>query len=136
MRVTIRKKNVEITPALAEYIEKKILKPLKKLLGSVIDKDLPILDLEVSRTTMHHHKGQVYRMEANLSLGNLFFRAEVEHEDMRAACDLLEKELEREITTEKSRMRSTSLRANRKIKKEMRLDPAARTSRKGRIINE
>lgn len=132
MRVTIRKKNLEITPALAEYIEKKILKPLKKLLADVIDKDLPILDLEVERTTRHHHKGNVYRMEANLSLGKKFFRSDAVDEDIHSACDAIEKGLERELTAEKGRTRSKLLRENRRVKGEMRLDPAARTPRKGR----
>ncbi|MBI2056272.1 MAG: ribosome-associated translation inhibitor RaiA [Candidatus Sungbacteria bacterium] len=120
MRVAIRKKNLEITPALAEYIEKKILKPLKKLLKEVVMHDLPILDLEAERTTKHHLKGDIHRIEANLSLGKKFFRAEAEDQDIYAACDLVEKELEREISAEKGRMRSTALREERKLKNDLR----------------
>lgn len=123
MRVTIRKKNLEVTPALAEYIEKKILKPLKKLLKNAVAEDLPILDLEVERTTNHHLKGDVHRIEANLSIGKKFFRAEAADQDIYAACDLVEKELEREISAEKGRTRSNALRKERKLKDELRGGP-------------
>lgn len=136
MRVTIRKKNLEITPALAEYIEKKILKPLKKFLKEVVERDFPILDLEVERTTMHHHKGGVYRVEANLSLGKKFFRAEATDQDAYAACDFVEKELERELATEKGRVRSRALREERKIKKDLHLYSAAATNHKDSILDD
>ncbi len=136
MRVTIRKKNLDITPALADYIEKKMLKPVKKLLQDVIEKELPILDLQIERTTRHHHKGEVYRMEVNLSLGKHFFNAVVDGEDIYAVCDLLEKELEREITSVKGKTRAKALRQDRRIKKELRLDSGANMQKKGRNRNE
>ena len=118
MRVTIRQKNLEITDALRVYIETKIIKTVRQLLGSAAD-DLPILDLEFMRTTEHHRKGKVYHAEANLSLGKTRLRAEVDDEDMRSACDLLEEELRREITTFKNKRRTLAKRGGRKIKKEI-----------------
>ncbi len=136
MRVTIRKKNLEITPALAIYIETKLLKPIRKLLKVSVADDLPILDLEVGRTTKHHKKGAVYHVEANLSLGKIFFRAETDDADVYAACDIVEKELERELSSFKEKKVAVAKRAARKIKKDLRFDPAARLYRKGRIRDE
>ena len=136
MRVTIRQKNLIITPALRVYIESKLLKPLRRLLQKTISQELPILDLDFSRTTLHHNKGKVFKAGASLSLGARLFRAEVEDEDIRACCDLLEEEIEREILKFKGRQRSLERKGSRKAKKDLRLDKAARLYRKGRIRNE
>ena len=136
MRVTIRQKNLEITPALRVYIESKLLKPVRLLLKNLASSDLPVLDLEFGRITRHHRKGKVFQAEANLSLGAVLLHAEVDAEDIRTACDLLREELEREIMTCKSRARALERRGGRRAKKDLRFDPAARLYRKGRIRNE
>ena len=136
MRITIRKKNLEITPALGSYIEQKLLKPLKRSLKGIIASEFPILDLEVGRFTRHHHKGKVYRVAASLTIGKNLLRAEAENEDIRAACDLLDEELGREILKFKGSSRARTLRSARAAKKELHFDPAARLYRKGRIRNE
>lgn len=136
MRVTIRQKHIENTPALAEYIDTKLVKRVERLLKGVGEKELPVFELECARTTRHHRKGMVYRMEANLSIGGVLLRAAVDDEDMRAACDLLEEELEREILSFKNRRTAVEKRNARRFKKDLRLDPAARFYRKGRIREE
>lgn len=147
MRITIRSKNLVITPALRIYIEQKILKPVGKLLGARGNSppaegglrgisDLPILDLEFSRTTRHHRKGRIYYAEANLSVGKRRLRASAEAEDIRSACDLLEEELERGIKRFKGRAVALERRGARRAKKDLRLDSAARLYRKGRMREE
>lgn len=136
MRVTIRQKNLKITPALTRYIEQKILKPVRRLLKKGISSDLPILDLEFGRTTRHHRQGRIYHAEANLALGKKLLRAEVDDEDIRSACDLLEEELGREIRAFKGKRLSLAKREGRAAKRETRYHPAARFYRKGRIRNE
>lgn len=136
MRVTIRQKNLDITPALQVYIETKLLKPIHRLISKAARQALPILDLEFYRNTRHHRKGNVYHAEANLNIGSRAIRAKVDDADMRSAIDLLEEELRRSILDFKGRARSRELRGERQAKKELRLDPAARLYRKGRIRNE
>lgn len=136
MRITIRSKNLVITPPLRSYIEQKILKSVKRLLKGTAAMDLPILDLEFSRTTQHHRKGRIYYAEVNLSVGKRRLRASAEAEDIRAACDLLEEKLEREITRFKSKMIALERRGARRAKKDLHFDRAARLYRKGRIREE
>lgn len=136
MRITISSKNLAVTPALRIYIEQKIFTPVRKLLRSVAETGLPILDLEFSRTTRHHQKGKVYYAEANLSLGGRMLRAKADNENIRSAIDLLQEELERQIATLKGRSRALEFRRARRAKKDLRLDPAARLYRKGRIRGE
>ena len=136
MRVNIRQKNIEVTPALREYIEEKIIRVAEKFLQALASTDLPILDVEVERMSAHHRKGDVYRVAAKLCGGNQCFYATARHGDVRAACDLLEEELEREMYGRKNRITAMFRRGARVFKKNMRLDPAARFWRKGRIRDE
>ena len=136
MRVNIRQKNIEVTPALREYIEGKIIRVAEKFLQHQAASDLPILDIGVERTTTHHRKGDVYAMEANLSLGGRMFHVKAHGADVRAVCDVLEEELSHEMYGHKNRLVSLMRRGARVFKKNMRLDPAARFWRKGRIWDE
>lgn len=136
MRINLKSKNLEVTPALHTYIEAKILKPVKKLLKGVAGSDLPVLDLEFSRTTRHHQKGRIYRAEANLTIGNKMLRAVVEEEDIRVACDLLEDGLVNEIKKFKNRTISITRRGAMRAKKDLRLDPRARFYKTARTRNE
>jgi len=136
MRVTIREKNLEITPALRVYIEQKILNPARKLLKGIAETELPILDLEFSRTTEHHRKGRVYYAEATLTIGKIKLRASVEEENIRSCCDFLKDELENKIKRFKGRALVLRKRGARRAKKELHYDPAARVYHKGEILNE
>ncbi|TSC78509.1 MAG: ribosomal subunit interface protein [Parcubacteria group bacterium Gr01-1014_33] len=136
MRVTIRQKDIEITPALHEYIKQKIVRPVEKFLKREEREGTPLLDIEVARTTRHHKKGEVYRVSVSLTLGKKLIRAEVENEDVHAACDVIEDELKRKITSYKTRAFSMFKRMARRVKKELRFDRAARLFRKGRDWHE
>lgn len=136
MRVSIRRKNLEITSPLQVYIQSKLEKPLERILKTMHGSDLPMLQIEVERSTKHHRKGTVYRAEATLSLEKKVFFAEVSSEDIRSAIDLLGEEMEREIQGFKSRKMALLKRGARRAKKDMRFDPAARMYRKGRIREE
>lgn len=136
MRVSLRQKNIEITPPLAEYIDRTLIKRIEKLLTESAEKELPILDIEIARTTEHHKKGNVFRASASLSLGSARLYCSADHENTRAACDVLEKELEQEIKKFKGKRAALDKRRARSIKKDIRFDPAARRFRKGRIRNE
>jgi len=136
VRVIIRQKNIVITEPLRRYIEMKLVQPIRKLLRRETAGVLPLLEIECARSGRHHRKGKVYHFEANLSLDGKLLRAEVDEEDARVACDLLEEELEREILAYKSRLRALEKRGARRLKKDMRLDPAARFYRKGRMREE
>ena len=93
---------MELTPAIREYVEKRI-ESLKKFMGSI--PDTTHVQVEVGKTTNHHHKGDIFRAEMNVTLsGNSYqFRAEAETEDLYAAIDLAKDELERELQTFKGK---------------------------------
>ena len=136
MRVNIRQKNIEVTPALREYIEEKIIRITERFLQEKASTDLPILDVEVERTTGHHRKGDVYGVAVRLCVGGQCFHAKASNTDVRAACDNIEEDLHREMYGRRSRISAIFRRGARVFKKSMRFDPAARFWRKGRIRDE
>lgn len=125
MRLTIRQRDVEMTDALREYIAQKLVRPVEKRLKRLALSDMPILDIEMSRITHHHHKGLVYAATATLAIGKHTIRAEAVDMQIHAACDALEDELTREIVAYKTRQRSVFLRGARKAKQYLRISPAA-----------
>lgn len=136
MRITIRQKDVEITDALREYIARKIVQPAERLLKRAGPDDMPILDIEIARTTRHHHKGTIYRASATLTLGKAILRAGAEDEDAHAACDAIEEELKREILTHKEKSRAMVKRGARKAKRESRYTEIARIPDGSRVREE
>lgn len=136
MRITIRQHNFTITPAFDAYIRQKIVRPVEKLLSSGRESAIPICDIEIERTTRHHRKGMVYRAEANITIGKKMLRAEAIDENPRAACDILEEELKREILKHKEKSRALTKRSACKTKRTTRYAPAARTPEGARVREE
>lgn len=122
MKVTIRSKNLEVTSSLREYIQKKLITPVEKLLHGA---EFPILDIEVSRTTRHHQKGKVYHVEVNLSLGKKMMRAEMDGEDPRSLCDIVREEIKGEVIHLHGKKESLNRKKARLIKNQTRFTKSA-----------
>jgi len=136
MRVTVRQKDVEMTPALREYIERKIVRPVEKRLKREASPDAVIFDIEAARISRHHHKGMVFCMSASLAIGALLIRAEAVDVEIHAACDRLKDELLREIVGYKTKPRSLLKRGARMAKQYLRINPAAWLRRGSRERDE
>lgn len=112
MRILIKGTAVQLTPAIEDYIQKRIgglEKYLKRL-------DSPAVEarVEVGKISGHHKKGDIFRAEINLKLPGRLLRAEEESDDLFAAIDLVHDEMKREIVSFKakkieSRQRKTRL---------------------------
>jgi len=96
MKIIIKQTNLEKTPALIDYINKK-LGSLSRFLKEVENKTEPLLYLEIARNTKHHHSGNVFTAEARLSLPKKTLYASHFNIDIRTAIDLLEEKLKREL---------------------------------------
>ncbi len=113
MRTNIHANGTTLTPALREYVEGKIVASLRPLVGS---DESAMLDIELELTTKHHKKGDVWRTEANLSMGGQMIRVEKTAEDIHTAIDLVEEEIVRETKKFKDRTRTNSREGGRKFK--------------------
>ncbi|OUM88788.1 MAG: ribosomal subunit interface protein [Bacillus thermozeamaize] len=95
MRYIVRGDNVEVTPALQEYAEKKLSR-LEKYFD-----DIP--DDQMAQVTMRIVRNQ-HVVEVTVPVPNLLLRAEVRHQDMYAAIDLAADKLERQVRKYKTRV--------------------------------
>lgn len=99
MRVLLKTTNFELTPALEELAQTKLVQPVQKLLVKPDQKADVLLEIELAKTTKHHQKGLIWRAEAQLNLPGLksLLRAEAVAESLRAAVDEVKDELLKEI---------------------------------------
>ena len=96
MKINIKATGIELTPALKEYVEEKIGLIAKFVKRWDLEGGVEVW-VEVGRTTQHHHKGDVFRAEADLRLPGKVLRAEDADSDVRVAVDRVRNKLEREI---------------------------------------
>ena len=100
MNTKIRSINFDITPAIDEYVSKKILSLEKFLEVS----DGTICEVEIGRTTKHHNSGDIFRAEINLNQpGSKQVYAVAEEADLYTAIDVVRDEAERAIVSRKTK---------------------------------
>ncbi|OGL87373.1 ribosomal subunit interface protein [Candidatus Uhrbacteria bacterium RIFCSPLOWO2_02_FULL_48_12] len=107
MVVDIKGTNLELTPALKKYATEKIASLVKFYPGLIQAR------IELERTTKHHHKGEVWRAESNISGPQHLFRAEAMANDIYAAIDAMKDELKRELQALKEKRARFVRRARR-----------------------
>lgn len=96
MQINIKATNLELTPAIRQYIEIKI-GSLEHFLKRFENKSEIEVFVEIARTTKHHYKGDVFYAEAIFSLGQKILRAEHSDWDIRIAIDRVKDKLQQEI---------------------------------------
>ncbi|MEW9669506.1 ribosome-associated translation inhibitor RaiA [Ammoniphilus sp. 3BR4] len=102
MRYNIRGENIEVTPALREYVEKKVGR-----LEKYFDDISPSTEAHV---TLRVLRGE-HTIEVTIPMPGVILRAEDTHTDMYAATDLVVEKLERQIRKHKTKV-------NRKFRQE------------------
>ncbi|MEH7381302.1 ribosome-associated translation inhibitor RaiA [Bacillus sp. JJ1533] len=95
MNYNVRGENIEVTPALREYVEKKVGK-LERYFDSTPDAKVNV-NLKVNNAKDH-------KIEVTIPMPQLVLRAEESHEDMYAAIDLVTDKLERQIRKHKTKV--------------------------------
>lgn len=91
-----------MTPSLKSFVEMK-LSPISKRVKKFDILGQAEMWLELARTTRHHHRGPVFRAEADLRLPRKILRAVHEDRDIRMAINRLRVKLELEIEKYKTR---------------------------------
>lgn len=113
MQIKIRSANFELTPAIEEYITRKV-NSLEKFFGK---KDSLICNFEIGKTTEHHKSGDIFRAEINIvTSGSSQIYAVAEESDLYAAIDVVRDEAEREIVSNKNKRETLFRRGAAKIK--------------------
>ena len=113
MNINVRSIHFDITPAINDYISKKI-SSLEKFLYS--DKKI-LCDVEIGKTTGHHKSGEIFRAEIHIRQpGIKDIYAVAEESDLYAAIDVVRDEAEREIVSSKKKRNTLFRRGAMKIK--------------------
>lgn len=95
MRYNVRGENIEITPALREYTEKKIGK-LERYFENSVDANVNV--------NLKFYNDQESKIEVTIPMTDLVLRAEESNQDMYAAIDLVVNKLERQIRKHKTKV--------------------------------
>ncbi len=96
MQIIIKATQIELTDALAQYVEDRI-KPLEKYIGRFEEEGEAVARVELARTTQHHRHGDVYSVDVNLQMAGEVIRATREGEEMYATIDEVKDVLKLEI---------------------------------------
>ena len=94
MKFNIRGKNVEVTPAIKNYIEEKIGK---------LDKYFESAD-NITANVLARVRGKDQIVEVTIPVRKIILRCEVSHKDLYAAIDLVSDKIERQIRKNKTRI--------------------------------
>ncbi|RFU63937.1 ribosome hibernation-promoting factor, HPF/YfiA family [Peribacillus glennii] len=94
MNYNVRGENIEVTPAIREYVERKIGK-LERYFSDTSNADAHV-NLKVNNSTS--------KVEVTIPMPNLVLRAEEANADMYAAIDLIVDKLERQIRKHKTKV--------------------------------
>ncbi|MDN5331213.1 MAG: putative sigma-54 modulation protein [Tepidanaerobacteraceae bacterium] len=106
MKVSVSGKNIEVTPALREYAEKKIGKLSRHF--NYLNND----NLE-AQVTFHVEKGR-HIVEVTIPVNDIILRGEEETQDMYSSIDLVVEKLERQIEKFKTRLTKALRRESQK----------------------
>lgn len=95
MNFNIRGENIEVTPAIREYVEKKISK-LERYFSETPDAQVNV--------NLKTYNDKTSKVEVTIPMSQLLLRAEEDHMDMYAAIDLISDKLERQIRKHKTKV--------------------------------
>lgn len=96
----IKATGIELTDAIKDAVEKDLasLESMTARFGDGVS-----VDVEVGKTTNHHHKGEIFRAEMSLRIPGKTIRVEETAEDLYAAIKEAVRTLGREVVKEKER---------------------------------
>lgn len=116
MHINIKATNFELTPAVREYVEKKV-NGLEKFIHRT-DESVQAW-VEIGRTTTHHLKGAVYRAEIQIHIPHYGkgVRAEATGETINEAIDGAHDQIKLELEKAKNKKISLARRGARAFKK-------------------
>lgn len=111
MNLVIKTRDLDLTPALKEWIDEKV-GGLERFVAKYEEGGDVLCEIEVARTTKHHHKGDVFSAEISLHMPGRKLRAEDQDFDARVAVDRARDKMQRELVKykEKSGLTGKALR--------------------------
>ncbi len=112
MNINIKTTTITLTPAISDYVDKRI---------GTVDKFLQNdgsvqCDIELAKTSNHHKQGDIFKAEVHIVGKDKNIYASEEREDLYIAIDAVRDNLLREIKSSTSKKRSLIRRGGAQIK--------------------
>ena len=101
MKIIIHGTRMDLTPAIEMHIQEKFV-ALSRHVDSKHEA-LAEVRVEVGKPSGHHHKGDVFYAEANLKMGKELLRATSQRDDLYAAINECQQELDVQLQKHKTR---------------------------------
>lgn len=115
MKINIKATNIELTPSITEYVERKV-----GMVEKYINNTDVVAQVEVGKSTQHHKQGMLFRAEVHLVGGGIDIYAVSEQEDLYAAIDLVKDEVVRKVEHTKGKKETLTRRGAQAIKNAMK----------------
>lgn len=115
MTVNIKATNMELTPAIEDYVNNKLDRIEKFIKNGEIN-----VYVEVGRTTNHHKRGDLYKAEFNIEIAGEKFFTDSEKDDLYTAIDDAKEEIVRKILNKKDKKQTMFKRGATSVKKMMK----------------
>lgn len=115
MKINIKATAIELTPAITEYVNKKIT-----TLEKYVTNPDAVAQVEVGRTTQHHKNGEVFKAEVHVTGAGLDLYAVAEHSDLYAAIDQVKDDIVRNTLQDKSKKETLARRSGQMVKDMMK----------------
>ena len=112
MNIRIKATAFELTPAISDYADKRLDK-ISKFLGS---DPTAQCDVELGRTTNHHHKGDIFRAEIHITAAGRDLYASAEKADLYSAIDDAHDEILHSLKLNKEKRQSRMRRGGARVK--------------------
>lgn len=120
MNIKILAKNIELTEAIRDYVEKRVTN-LSKVLSKIEESGGEVVaHFEVGKSTNHHKGGEFFHTDCSLIIKGEKFYASADKEDLYEAIDAVKESLFIEITKNKDRNQTLYKRGAASVKKMMK----------------
>ena len=112
LKHNIKATNMELTEAITEYLTKKV-SALEKFIKEETE---ALANIDIGKISNHHHKGDIFCAEVNLTIDGKKFRVKVEKDDLYAAIDKMKDDIVHEVQRAKRKEFSLLKKGHQKIK--------------------
>jgi|SRR3989338_7067953 len=120
MKINLKSTNIELTPAIHDYVIKRVTN-LEKLLSNIEEEGGEVnVNFEVAKSTNHHKSGDVFHADCLINIKGEEFYSSSDKEDLYQAIDEIKEILFREIRKNKDRKQTLLKRGATSIKKMMK----------------
>ena len=116
MNTHIKTTNITLTEAISSYVEKR----LEKISKLTVSDPSAKCDVELARTTTHHHKGEIFKAEIHITGAGLNLYSSIEKEDLYAAIDEVRDAVLRELKSSRQKDMSRIRRGGAAVKNMMK----------------